>query len=114
MRRPFHSDARFLSLDRKRCVLRFMITLVVALVASVNGVTVASAQTYPQRATRPVQRQKPCIGVKLAAHAHCFTLDDESFERALFSRAYRGATARGTDRALATFIERRGTAHDAG
>src|SRR5262249_1302027 len=55
----------------------------------------------PQHATLPVQEQKPCIKVKWAAHAHCFTLDDETFERALFSSAYRGATARGTDRALA-------------
>src|SRR5438128_4540589 len=62
MSSPFHCDARFLSLDRKRCVLRFMITLVVGLVASVNSVTVASAQTYPQRAVKFILPFGPAAG----------------------------------------------------
>src|SRR5258708_24291983 len=46
-------DAQFsLLLDGKRCVLRFMIALMIGLAASVNGVTVAAAQTYPQRAVK--------------------------------------------------------------
>jgi len=54
MSRAFHwDDAQFLSfLDGKRCVLRFVIALVIGLVASLNSVTVASAQTYPQRAVK--------------------------------------------------------------
>src|SRR5262245_9649050 len=67
MRRPFHSDARFLSLDGTRCVSRFMITLVVALVASVNSVTVASAQTYPQRAVKFILPFGPAAGTDTTA-----------------------------------------------
>ena len=67
MRRPFHSDARFLSLDGKRCVLRFMIALVVALAASVNSVTVASAQTYPQRAVKFILPFGPAAGTDTTA-----------------------------------------------
>jgi tripartite-type tricarboxylate transporter receptor subunit TctC len=54
MSRAFHwDDAQFLSfLDGKRSVLRFMIALVIGLVASLNSVPVASAQTYPQRAVK--------------------------------------------------------------
>src|SRR6266498_2776879 len=67
MSRPFHCDARFLSLDRKRCVLRFMITLVFGLVASVDGVTAASAQTYPQRAVKFILPFGPAAGVDITA-----------------------------------------------
>src|SRR5262249_17699910 len=67
MSRPFHSDARFLSLDGERCVLRFMITLVVGLVASVNSVTVASAQTYPQRAVKFILPFGPAAGTDITA-----------------------------------------------
>src|SRR5262245_24555 len=67
MSRPFHFDARFLSLDGERCVLRFMITLVVALVASVNSVTVASAQTYPQRAVKFILPFGPAAGTDITA-----------------------------------------------
>src|SRR6266516_2729311 len=67
MSRPFHCDARFLSLDRKLCVLRFMITLVIGLVASVNSVTVASAQTYPQRAVKFILPFGPAAGTDITA-----------------------------------------------
>src|SRR6266568_4173435 len=67
MSRPFHCDARFLSLDRKRCVLRFMITLVIGLAASVNGVTVAAAQTYPQRAVKFILPFGPAAGADITA-----------------------------------------------
>src|SRR5215475_12009321 len=62
MRRPSHSSARFLPLDGKRCVLRFMVTLVVALAAGASGVTAASAQTYPQRAVRFILPFGPAAG----------------------------------------------------
>src|SRR5262249_32491262 len=67
MSRPFHFDARFLSLDGERCVLRFMITLVVGLLASVNSVTVASAQTYPQRAVKFILPFGPAAGTDITA-----------------------------------------------
>jgi tripartite-type tricarboxylate transporter receptor subunit TctC len=43
-------------------VLRLMITLVVGLVAGVNSVTVASAQTYPQRAVKFILPFGPAAG----------------------------------------------------
>ena len=56
-------DAQFsLLLDGKRCVLRFMIALVIGLAASVNGVTVAAAQTYPQRAVKFILPFGPAAG----------------------------------------------------
>jgi len=67
MRRPFHSDAWFLPLDGKRCVLRFMVTLVVALAAGANSVTVASAQTYPQRAVKFILPFGPAAGTDTTA-----------------------------------------------
>jgi tripartite-type tricarboxylate transporter receptor subunit TctC len=48
-------------------VLRFMITLVVGLVASVNSVTVASAQTYPQRAVKFILPFGPAAGSDITA-----------------------------------------------
>src|SRR5262249_45809751 len=75
MSRPFHCDTRFLPfLDRRRCVLRLMIALVIGLVPS--GVTAASAQTYPQRAGKFIlpfgppagtDITPPLLGEKLAA-----------------------------------------------
>jgi len=64
MSRAFHwDDAQFLSfLDGKRCVLRFVIALVIGLVASLNSVTVASAQTYPQRAVKFILPFGPAAG----------------------------------------------------
>ena len=61
-------DAQFLLfLDGKRCVLRFMIALVIGLVASVNGVTVAAAQTYPQRVVKFILPFGPAAGVDITA-----------------------------------------------
>jgi len=69
MSRAFHwDDAQFLSfLDGKRCVLRFVIALVIGLVASLNSVTVASAQTYPQRAVKFILPFGPAAGVDITA-----------------------------------------------
>jgi tripartite-type tricarboxylate transporter receptor subunit TctC len=65
---PIQSGAQSLSfLDEKRCMLRFMITLVVGSVASVNSVTVASAQTYPQRAVKFILPFGPAAGVDITA-----------------------------------------------
>src|SRR5262249_3053404 len=76
MSHPFHCDAEFLSfLDRRRYVLRFVIALVIGLVAS--GVTAASAQTYPQRPVKFIlpfgpppgaALPAPLLGAKLAGH----------------------------------------------
>src|SRR2546430_17296831 len=61
-------DAQFsLLLDGKRCVLRFMIALVIGLAASVNGVTVAAAQTYPQRAGKFILPFGPAAGSDITA-----------------------------------------------
>ena len=61
-------DAQFsLLLDGKRCVLRFMIALVIGLAASVNGVTVAAAQTYPQRAVKFILPFGPAAGSDITA-----------------------------------------------
>src|SRR5262249_34182457 len=67
MRRPFHFDARFLSLDGERCVLRFMVALAVASVAGVTGMTVAPAQTYPQRAVKFILPFGPAAGTDITA-----------------------------------------------
>src|SRR5262249_61873576 len=67
MRRPSHSSARFLPLDGKRCVLRFMVTLAVALAAVANSVPVASAQTYPQRAVKFILPFGPAAGTDITA-----------------------------------------------
>ena len=69
MSRAFHwDDAQFLSfLDGKRCVLRFVIALVIGLVASLNSVTVASAQTYPQRAVKFILPFGPAAGSDITA-----------------------------------------------
>src|SRR5215831_15305546 len=67
MRRQFHSDAWFLPLDGTRCALRFMVTLVVALAAGANSVTVASAQTYPQRAVKFILPFGPAAGTDITA-----------------------------------------------
>src|SRR6266446_5522162 len=69
MSRAFHwDDAQFLSfLDGKRCVLRFVIALVIGLVASLNSVTVASAQIYPQRAVKFILPFGPAAGVDITA-----------------------------------------------
>src|SRR5262245_38079329 len=64
----FHRDARFLSsLDGRRCMLRFMIALVIGLVASVSGVTAASAQTYPQRPVKFILPFGPAAGTDITA-----------------------------------------------
>jgi tripartite-type tricarboxylate transporter receptor subunit TctC len=68
-------DAPLLSfLNGEPCMLRFMIALVIGLVTSLNGVTVASAQTYPQRAVKFILPFGPAaditarlLGEKLAA-----------------------------------------------
>jgi tripartite-type tricarboxylate transporter receptor subunit TctC len=66
MGHPFHCDAEFLPfLDRRRCVLRFVIALVIGLVA--NGVTAASAQTYPQRAVKFILPFGPAAGSDITA-----------------------------------------------
>src|SRR5262249_55272753 len=52
-------------LDRRRCVLRFVIALVIGLVAS--GVTAASAQTYPQRAVKFILPFGPAAGSDITA-----------------------------------------------
>src|SRR6516162_628121 len=66
--RPFHCDARFLpSLDGRRCMLRFMIALVIGLVASVSDVRVAAAQTYPQRAVKFILPFGPAAGSDITA-----------------------------------------------
>ena len=53
--------------DGKHSMLRFMIALVIGLVASVNSVTVASAQTYPQRAVKFILPFGPAAGVDITA-----------------------------------------------
>src|SRR6516165_1536313 len=66
--RPFHRDAQFLSfLDGRRCVFRFMIALVIGLVASVNSVTAAFAQTYPQRPVKFILPFGPAAGSDITA-----------------------------------------------
>src|ERR1700720_4075759 len=61
-------DAQFsLFLDGKRCGLRFMIALVIGLAAGVNGVTVAAAQTYPQRVVKFILPFGPAAGVDITA-----------------------------------------------
>src|SRR5262249_60683533 len=66
MSHPFHCDAEFLSfLDRRRCVLRFVIALVLGLAAS--GVTAASAQTYPQRPVKFILPFGPAAGSDITA-----------------------------------------------
>ena len=66
--RPSRCDAQFVSfLNGKRRVLRFMITLVTGLVASLNSVAVASAQTYPQRAVKFILPFGPAAGVDISA-----------------------------------------------
>src|SRR5262245_44436922 len=66
MSRPFRCDAQFLwFLDRRRCVLRFVIALVIGSVAS--GVTAASAQTYPQRAVKFILPFGPAAGTDITA-----------------------------------------------
>jgi tripartite-type tricarboxylate transporter receptor subunit TctC len=53
--------------DGKHSMLRFMIVLVIGLAASVNSVTVASAQTYPQRAVKFILPFGPAAGVDITA-----------------------------------------------
>ena len=48
-------------------MLRFMIVLLIELVASVDNVTVASAQTYPERAVRFILPFGPASGVDITA-----------------------------------------------
>src|SRR5437764_569581 len=68
MSSPSRCDAQFVSfLNGKRRVLRFMITLVTGLVASLNSVAVASAQTYPQRAVKFILPFGPAAGVDISA-----------------------------------------------
>src|ERR1043166_221816 len=52
-------------LDGRRCVLRFVIALVIGSVAS--GVTAASAQTYPQRAVKFILPFGPAAGTDITA-----------------------------------------------
>src|SRR5262249_11878134 len=66
MSHPFHCDAEFLSFfDGRRCVLRFVIALVIGLVAC--GVTAASAPTYPQRPVRFILPFGPAAGTDITA-----------------------------------------------
>jgi tripartite-type tricarboxylate transporter receptor subunit TctC len=61
-------DAPLLSLlNGEPRMLRFMIALVIALVTSLNGVTVVSAQTYPQRAVKFILPFGPAAGVDITA-----------------------------------------------
>ena len=53
--------------DWKHSILRFVVALVIGLVASVNSVTVASAQTYPQRAIKFILPFGPAAGVDSTA-----------------------------------------------
>jgi tripartite-type tricarboxylate transporter receptor subunit TctC len=53
--------------DGKHSMLRFMIVLVIGSAASVNSVTVASAQTYPQRAVKFILPFGPAAGVDITA-----------------------------------------------
>ena len=48
-------------------MLRFVVVLVIGLVASVDSVTVASAQTYPQRAVKFILPFGPAAGVDITA-----------------------------------------------
>jgi len=48
-------------------MLRFMIALVIGLVASLNSVTVTAAQTYPQRAVKFILPFGPAAGVDITA-----------------------------------------------
>jgi tripartite-type tricarboxylate transporter receptor subunit TctC len=48
-------------------MLRFMVALVIGLVTSLNAVTVASAQTYPQRAIKFILPFGPAAGVDITA-----------------------------------------------
>src|SRR5947209_13923955 len=54
-------------LNGKRRVLRIMIALVTGLVASLNSLAVASAQTYPQRAVKFILPFGPAAGVDISA-----------------------------------------------
>ena len=67
MNRPFHRDAQFWPSLDGTYVSRLLITLVVWLVASVNSATVASAQTYPQRAVKFILPFGPAAGVDITA-----------------------------------------------
>jgi tripartite-type tricarboxylate transporter receptor subunit TctC len=53
--------------DGKHSMLRFMIVLVIGWAASVNGATVAAAQTYPQRAVKFILPFGPAAGVDITA-----------------------------------------------
>ena len=61
-------DGPFMSfLEGKPCVLRFIIALVIGFVTSLNSVTAASAQTYPQRAVKFILPFGPAAGVDITA-----------------------------------------------
>ena len=61
-------DAQFLSfLEGKPCVLRFIFALVIGFVTSLNSVTAASAQTYPQRTVKFILPFGPAAGVDITA-----------------------------------------------
>jgi tripartite-type tricarboxylate transporter receptor subunit TctC len=53
--------------DGKHSMLRFVIVLVFGLAASVDSVTVASAQSYPQRAVKFILPFGPAAGVDITA-----------------------------------------------
>jgi tripartite-type tricarboxylate transporter receptor subunit TctC len=53
--------------DGKHSMLRFVIVLVIGLAASVDSVTVASAQSYPQRAVKFILPFGPAAGVDITA-----------------------------------------------
>ena len=53
--------------DGKHSMLRLIIALVIGLAANVNSVTVASAQTYPQRAVKFILPFGPAAGVDITA-----------------------------------------------
>src|SRR5256886_5855665 len=68
MSSPSRCDAQFVSfLNGKHSMLRFMIALVIGLVANVNGVTAASAQSYPQRAVKFILPFGPAAGSDITA-----------------------------------------------
>src|SRR5262245_34180787 len=54
-------------LERRALHARFMSALVIGLVTSLNGVTVVSAQTYPQRAVKFILPFVPAAGVDITA-----------------------------------------------
>ena len=61
-------DGPFMSfLEGKPCVLRFIIALVIGFVTSLNSVTAASAQTYPQRTVKFILPFGPAAGVDITA-----------------------------------------------